>query len=120
MPGQQKYRFFAFGMGDELGVGMLIHQPDNTIDRKFLMDHAGAIPEEHIPPGDGVDVIAQVFIGCKNQRLVLGEALYDFHGVGRGADHIGHGFQVGRTIDVGDDLMAGVEGFEFREFRGRC
>jgi len=121
VPGKEEHRFFAFRMRDEFGIGMKVQQFHDFLRRKLLMHHAGAIPQHHVSAGNAVYIISEVFVGSKDQRLIRRKTFHDFHRIGRCADYVGHGFEIGRTVDVGDNLMSGISGLELREFfcRGR-
>ena len=79
---------FTFRVGNEFRIRMTLTQSRDFLLRKDLMNHAGAIPKDHIPAGLFLQVGAQIFIRGKDDRFVFRNAVDNLHGIGGSAADI--------------------------------
>src|SRR5688500_12495454 len=82
------------------------------------MDHTSSIPQQHISSCLLVDVSSEIFIRCKNDRLIFWKTLnYDLR-ITAGDDHITQGFDTGTAVNVAHHHMIGMLFFKFFEQGG--
>ena len=83
-----------------------------------VVHHAHSVPQNHVAAGYAVDISAEVFVGGEDYFLVLGQGIDKFFGVTRSAYQIGQGFNLRRAVDVGNNHVVGVLGFELGKILG--
>ncbi len=117
--GQQKHRSFTFRVGDKFSIGVFVNQCYDLFHRIFFVYHTGAVPQNHFAAGNAVDVVAQVFVGGKNQFLLFWETFDNLFCIGRGTNNIRHCFQIGSCVNISNYFVVGVFCFEFGKLVGR-
>ena len=98
----------ALEVGHDEGVGILGFEGHDGLDAELLVDMATTIPQQHVAPGDGVDIVAEVVVGTEDELFVLGHGVDDLHGVAGGHTAVGDGLHSRRGVDIADDLIAGM------------
>ena len=81
---------------------MLLHER-----LRYLRDNSGET-QQHVAAGNGVDVIAEIVVRTENELFVLGHGADHLHGIAGGDAAVGECLHVGCSVDITDDLVAGV------------
>src|SRR5258708_35702545 len=93
---------FAFRMGNELGLGMVLEKPDQFSLAERLVNDAAALPQGHLAADLLLEVAAEILVGRKKDFLVVRNGPHDLFRVGRRADVVALVLHRGRAVDVRD------------------
>src|ERR1700730_4571545 len=86
---------------------------------EYFMHHTSSVPENHFSPGHFVDICPEIFVGCKNDELILRKTFHYSPCVATGTNYITKGLDSRTAVDVTDNDMVRVLFTEFPEQRGR-
>ena len=106
--GHGQHRAFALGMGQHQCPRMGLLEFQYLRHRETLVHMAAAVPEQHLPAGDRVDIRPQVLVGTEDELGVLREGVDNLLGVAAGHHHIGQRLDGRRGVHVADHLIAGM------------
>src|SRR5262249_39298279 len=79
-------------------------QRQQVADAEDFVDHAGAVPEDHLAAGDFLQVLAEVAVRDEEDFVLRRHAADDRLGVAGGNDPVGQRLDGGGAVDVGDGL----------------
>src|SRR5690606_24954917 len=92
---------------------MFLFQLGDFLQAEHFMNHTGAIPQQHIPPGNFVDISTQVFVRGKNDLLVFWKTFNNYFGITAGYNHITQSFYTCTAVDIAYHYMIRVLFLEF-------
>ena len=106
-------------MGEDLGIGISCLQLHDALHGELFVHVAGTVPEQHLAPCDGVDVVAQVPVGTEDDGRVLRKAFHNLTRVARGHDHVSECLDGSGRVDIGDDRVVRMFVYELGKAVGR-
>ena len=119
--GQRDHAGRGFGVDQCRCTGVLALEVGQFLGLEFVVDDAGALPQQHVGAGLAADVVAQMAIGAPDQLLaLLAQVADDLQGDRGGDDPVGPRLHLGAGVGIDDDGAVGVLVTEGGKLVGRA
>lgn len=107
-------------MHEHFGRWVLTLELDDFFERELFVHVTRTVPQQHVAARLGVDVIAEIAVGAKDDFLIGRKRLDYLHGVARSDHDVGESLDGGRRVDIRHHCVTRVFLDEFFQLRGRA